>query len=46
MLDPNSDIFKVDSYPDADFAVIYVHERHDDISCAKSRTGFIITFSG
>ena len=30
VLDPNYDIFKVDAYPDADFAVIYGHERHKD----------------
>ena len=45
MLDPNYDIFKVDVYPDADFAGIHGNERHDDPECAKSCTGFIITFA-
>ena len=45
MLDSNDNIFKVDVYPDADFAGIYGNKRHDDPECAKSCTGFIITFS-
>ena len=45
MLNQNYDVFKVDSYPDADLAGIYGHENHDDPTCAKSCTGFIITFS-
>ena len=44
MLDPNSDIFKVDAYPDADFVGMFGHERHDDPACAKSFTGFIVRF--
>ena len=44
MLDPNSDIFKVDAYPDADFTGMYGHEKHNDPACAKSCTGSIITF--
>ena len=45
VLDPNYDIFKVDAYPDADFTGIYGQEKYDDPACAKSRTGFIITFA-
>ena len=45
LLDPNSDIFKVDAYPNYYFAGIYGHKNLDDPSCAKSCTGFIITFS-
>ena len=44
VLDPNYDLFKVDAYPDADFAGMYGHKNPDDLSCAKSCTGFIITF--
>ena len=45
MLDPNYDIFKIDAYPDAEFLGTYEQESHDDMACAKSRTGFIIKFS-
>ena len=45
VLDPNSDILKVDAYPDADFSGIYGQKKHDDPACAKSFTGFIITFA-
>ena len=44
LLDPNSDIFKVDAYPDDDFSEMYGHKKHDDTACAQSRTGFIVTF--
>ena len=44
VLDTNYDIFKVDAYPDVNFSGMCGHERHDDPGCAKSRTGFIITF--
>jgi hypothetical protein len=36
---------KLKKYPDADFAGMYGHENHTDPACAKSRTGFIITFA-
>ena len=42
---PNSYFFKVDTYPDYDFAGMYGHENHHDTTCANSRPGFIITFS-
>ena len=45
VLDPNSGIFKVDAYPDADFAGLYGHKNTDDPACDKSCTGFIIMFS-
>ena len=45
VLDPNYDIFKVDSYLDAYFARMYKHEIHDDPACSKSLAGFIIKFS-
>jgi hypothetical protein len=38
-------VCKIDAYPDADFAGMYGHEEHTDPACAKSRTGFIITFA-
>ena len=44
VLDPSSDIFKVDAYSDAGFAGMYWQKRHDDPTCANIFTGFIITF--
>ena len=49
ILDPNkelADILTVNCYPDADFAGMYGHEKPDDPTCVKSRTGFVITFGG
>jgi hypothetical protein len=45
VMNPSSDVSKLDAYPDADFAGMYGHEDHTDPACAKSRTGFIITFA-
>jgi hypothetical protein len=45
VMNPSSDGCKIDAYPDADFAGMYGHEDHTDPACAKSRTGFIITFA-
>ena len=45
VMDPSSDVCKIDAYPDADFAGMFGHEDHTDPACAKSRTGFIITFA-
>ncbi len=42
VMNPSSDVCKIDAYPDADFAGMYGHEEHTDPACAKSRTGFII----
>ena len=44
-MNPSSDVCKIDAYPDADFAGMYGHEDNTDHACAKSRTGFIITFA-
>jgi hypothetical protein len=44
VMNPSSDVCKIDAYPDADFARMYGHEKHTDPACAKGRTGFIITF--
>ncbi len=44
-MNPSSDVCKIDAYPDADFAGMYGHEEHTDPACAKSWTGFIITFA-
>ena len=46
VMNPSSDVCKIDAFPDADFAGMYGHEDHTDPACAKSRTGFIITFAG
>jgi len=45
VMNPSSNVCKIDAYPDADFAGMYGHEEHTDPACAKSRTGFIITFA-
>jgi len=45
VMNPSSDVCKIDAYLDADFAGMYGHEEHTDPACAKSRTGFIITFA-
>jgi hypothetical protein len=45
VMDPISEMLKIDAYPDADFAGIYGHKRSDDPACAKSRTGFVINFA-
>jgi hypothetical protein len=45
VMNPSSDVCKIDAYPDADFAGMYGHEDHTDPACTKSRTGFIITFA-
>ncbi len=43
-MNPLSNVCKIDTYPDADFAGMYGHEEHTDPACAKSWTGSIITF--
>ena len=45
VLDPNYDTFKVDAYPDPDFAGMYGHKKHYYPACAKIYTGFIIMFA-
>ena len=35
----------VDFYADADFAGLWGHENYQDPICARSRTGFEVTFS-
>ena len=35
----------VDYYTDADFAGLWVHENPQDLICASSRTGSVVTFS-
>ena len=38
VMNPSSNVCKIDAYPDADFAAMYGHEEHTDPACAKSRT--------
>jgi hypothetical protein len=46
VMNPSSNVCKIDAYLDADFAGMYGHEEHTDPACAKrSWTGFIITFA-
>ena len=35
----------VDCYDDADFAGLWGHEDPQDPICARSRTGFVVTFA-
>jgi hypothetical protein len=42
ILNPSSNTLKIDSYPDADFAGMYGHEKNTDPACVKSRTGYVI----
>jgi hypothetical protein len=45
VMNVSKDVYKVDAYPDADFAGMYGHKNHTDPACAKCRTRFIITFA-
>ena len=42
VINPSTNVLKIDAYPDADFAGMYGCEKHDDPSCVKSRTGYVI----
>jgi hypothetical protein len=42
IIKPSSGVLKIDAYADADFAGMYGYERHDDPSCVKSWTGYVI----
>ena len=42
IIKPSSGVLKIDAYPDANFAGMYGYERHDDPSCVKSWTGYVI----
>jgi hypothetical protein len=44
-MNPSTDICKIDAYLDAVFARINGHKKPVDPSCAKSCTGFVITFA-
>ena len=45
IMNPLTDICKIDVYPDADFAGMYGHKKPVDPSRVKSCTGFVITFA-
>ncbi len=45
IMNPSTDICKIDAYPDADFAEMYGHKKPVDPSCVKSCTRFGITFA-
>jgi hypothetical protein len=45
VMNPSTDICKIDAYPNADFAGMYGHEKPTDPSCVKSCSGFVITFA-
>jgi hypothetical protein len=42
IINPSSNVLKIDAYPDADFAGMYGYEKHDDPSYVKSQTGYVI----
>jgi hypothetical protein len=42
IINPSSGVLKIDAYPDANFTGMYGYEHHDDPSCVKSRTGYVI----
>jgi hypothetical protein len=42
ILTPNSNVLKIEAFPDADFGGLYGHEHPCDPECVKSRTGFIL----
>ncbi len=44
-MNPSSDVCKIVSYPDADFAGMYGHEKHTDPACTKSLIGCIVIFA-
>ena len=44
-MNSNRKIFNIDSYPGADFSVIYGHENPTDPAFVKNRTSYVITFS-
>jgi hypothetical protein len=45
IMNPSTDICKIDAIPYADFAGMYGHEEPVDPSCVKSCTGFGIAFA-
>ena len=45
ILNPSSNVCKLDCYPDADFSGMYGHKIPTYTACVKSRTGFVITFA-
>ena len=46
ILNPSSNVYKLDCYPDADFSGMYGHELLKYPACIRIRTGFFITFPG
>ena len=45
VMNPSTELCKIDAYPDADFAGMYRHEKPTDLSCVKSCIGFVVTFA-
>ena len=45
ILNPNRELLKIDSYPDAYFSGMYVNDKPTDPYCLKNFTGYVITFS-
>ncbi len=41
VMNPSSNVCKIDAYPDADFAGMYGHEDHTDPACANIRNGIM-----
>ena len=45
-MQPNTDLTKLECYADADFSGAYTPELSNDPSLCRSRTGFVIRYSG
>ncbi len=45
VMNPSSNVCKIDACPDADFAGMYGHKEHTDPACANSWTRFVTTFA-
>ena len=45
VLNTNRELLNIDSYPDAYFSGMYVHDKPTDSYCLKNCNGYVITFS-
>jgi hypothetical protein len=45
VMNPSTNMCKIEAYPDAGFAGMHGHEKPVDLSCGKTHTGFVNTFA-
>ena len=45
ILNPSKEIYGIDAFSDAVFSGRYGHERSNDPTCVKSRSGYVIMFA-